>query len=119
MSKRIPAKFKEQLGKALGKWYRLFGEVQPRRPYREDDEGDEGSAVAKPLFIEHPFLAEMPIGASSDLTTVIENNADTISEAKKRSDELSEELQNRLSFELNQEHRKRLINENHLKPRPF
>ena len=115
MSKRIPAKFKAQLGEELSKWYRLFGKVQPRKPYHEDDEGD-GAATPKPLFAEHPLLADMPIGASSDLTSVVANDEHTLEEAANRSDELTEELQYKLSMELEQKNQKKFLYEHSLRP---
>jgi hypothetical protein len=115
MSKRIPAKFKAQLGGELSKWYRLFGKVQPRKPYHEDDTG-EGAATSKPLFAEHPLLAEMPIGASSDLTSIITNDEHTLEEAANRSDELTEELRYTLSMELERKNQKKFLYENYMKP---
>ncbi len=118
MSNRIPTKLKAQLGEELGNWYRLFGKVQPRKAYREDDE-DGGAASAQPLFMEHPFLAEMPLGASSDLTSIISNDKNTLEEAEKRSAELTEELQHRLSLTLEQKKQKKFLHEYHSKPQPF
>ena len=115
MSKRIPAKFKAQLGEELSKWYRIFGKVQPRKPYHEDD-GGSGTATVKPLFAEHPLLVDIPIGASSDLTSVIANDEQTLEEAAERSDELTEELQYKLAMELEQKNQKKYLYENYTKP---
>jgi hypothetical protein len=120
MSKRIPAKLKAELGEYLAEWYRRFGKVAPRRAYHEDD-GDAGGAAsnAPPLFEGHPFLNEMPIGASSDLASVLVADERTLDEADKRSDELTEELQNKLTLELGQKKQKKFLYEQHMKPQPF
>jgi hypothetical protein len=101
MSKRIPAKFKAQLGELLASWYSKFGKVMPRRAYHEDDEGGEGGTALK-MFEDHPFLAEMPIGAPSDLASVIVADKRTLDEADKRSKDLIPELQNKLTLTLGQ-----------------
>ncbi|EKD46024.1 MAG: hypothetical protein ACD_69C00043G0002 [uncultured bacterium] len=118
MSKRIPAKLKAQLGEYLAEWYRHFGKVAPRRAYHEDDEGKGGDTSAKPMFFEgHPLLSEMPIGASSDLASILVSDERTLDEADKRSDELTEELQNKLALELGQKQQKRYTYQ--IKPQPF
>lgn len=107
MSKRIPAKLKAELGEHLAKWYRNFGKVVPRRAYHEDDEGGSALGSAKPLFEGHPYLSEMPIGAPSDLASIIVNDDRTLDEANKRSEELTQELQNKLSLTLGYKKQKR------------
>lgn len=120
MSKRIPARLKAELGEYLAEWYRRFGRVAPRRAYHEDDEGKGGAAAnAPPLFEGHPFLSEMPIGASSDLASVLVADERTLDEADKRSDEMTEELQNRLTLELGQKKQKQFLYQQHMRPQPF
>jgi hypothetical protein len=63
-----------------------------RRAYREeDDEG--GSGVGENLFQSHPMLADQPVGASSDLTAIMSDNAETLQAAEERQNEASLELQ--------------------------
>lgn len=119
MSKRIPAKLKAQLGEYLAEWYRHFGKVAPRRAYHEDDESGGAAAEVKPPFESHPFLNEMPIGASSDLASVLVADSRTLDEAYKRSDELAEELQNRLTLALGQKKQKQFSYQQHMKLQPF
>lgn len=116
MSKRIPAKLKAELGECLATWYRTFGKVAPRRTYHEDDKGG-GDATAKPLFAEHPYLCEMPLGAPSDLSSIIINDDRTLDEANKRNEELTLELQNKLALELGQKKQKSFLYQT--KPQPF
>lgn len=119
MSKRIPAKFKAELGECLGAWYRKFGKVTPRRTYHEDDEATGSGAPANKMFEEHPFLAEMPIGATSDLASIIVEDSRTLDEANERKDDLTKELQNRLTLTLGQKLQKQLHYNYHIKPQPF
>lgn len=120
MSKRIPARLKAELGEYLAEWYRRFGKVAPRRAYHEDDEGNSGAASnAPPLFEGHPFLSEMPIGASSDLASILVADERTLDEADKRSEEMTEELQNRLTLELGQKKQKQFLYQQHMRPQPF
>jgi hypothetical protein len=119
MSKRIPAKFKAQLGELLAGWYSKFGKVTPRRAYHEDDEdGGKGSATLQ-MFEEHPFLAEVPIGASSDLASVIVEDSRTLDEADKRSEDLTEKLRNELALKLGQKLQQRKQYNYQTKPQPF
>lgn len=121
MSKRIPARLKATLGEYLAEWYRHFGKVTVRRAYHEDDEGSGGSGAppAKPIFEGHPYLAEMPIGAPSDLASIIVEDRRTLDEADKRSEELTEELQNKLALELGQKKQKKFLYQYHTKPQPL
>lgn len=100
MSKRIPAKYKAELGELLAVWYRHFGSVAPRRPYHEDDEKVGGGAAANKMFEDHPFLTEAPIGAPSDLSSVLVEDARTLDEANERKDELKNELRHKLDLTL-------------------
>lgn len=118
MSLRFPARLKAQLGEHLAARYRKFGKVAPRRAYHEDEEGGgKGSASPNPLFEGHPLLSEMPIGAPSDLASILVNDSRTLDEADKRNDELTEELQNRLAFELGQKKQKKFLYQT--KPQPY
>ncbi|EKE01794.1 MAG: hypothetical protein ACD_21C00052G0012 [uncultured bacterium] len=118
MSKRIPAKLKTQLGEFLAKWYRHLGKVTPRRAYHEDDEGT-GGGTANKMFEDHPFLAEMPIGAPSDLASVIVEDARTLDEANDRQEELTNELQNKLTLTLGKKLQKQHEHRYQPKPQPF
>lgn len=122
MSKRIAATYKAELGEFLANWYRHFGKVAPRRAYHEDDEGSAGSPASK-MFEDHPFLAQMPIGAPSDLASTIVEDARTLDEANERVDELKNELQNKLNLQLENKLEKKYRNENrpkfNPKPQPF
>lgn len=117
MSKRISAKLKAKLGEYLAEWYRRFGKVTPRRAYHEDNENSGDGAPAKPIFAEHPYLSEMPIGASSDLANILVSDDRTLEEANNRSEELTEELQNNLALALGQKQQKRFLYQT--KPQPF
>ena len=119
MSKRIPAKYKAQLGENLANWYRRLGKVAPRRPYHEDDESTGTGAPANKMFEDHPFLAEVPIGAPSDLASILVEDARTLDEANERKEELTNELKNKLDLTLGN----KLQNKNqyhlNIKPQPF
>jgi hypothetical protein len=121
MSKRIPAILKAELGEYLATWYRKFGKVAPRRAYHEDDEGGSGTAAAdvKPPFEGHPLLNDVPIGAPSDLASIIVADSRTLEEADKRSDELTEQLQNRLELALGQKKQRKFLYEHQTRPQPF
>lgn len=117
MSKRIPATYKVELGKFLAKWYRHFGKVAPRRAYHEDDEGSAGAPASK-MFEDHPFLAEMPIGAPSDLASTIIEDTRTLDEADERKDELKNELQNKLTMRLGNKLEQKNENRPRFNPKP-
>jgi hypothetical protein len=119
MSTRIPAKYKEQLGELLADWYRHLGKVAPRRAYHEDDEDSGTGAPANKMFEEHPFLAEAPIGAPSDLASVIVEDARTLDEANERKDELKNELQHKLDLTLGNKLQMRHQPRFDIKPQPF
>lgn len=116
MSKRIPATLKKELGERLAKWYRMFGKVAPRRAYYEDDSGSGDASMSPPLFEGHPLLAETPIGAPSDLSSILTADERTLEEADKRSEELTNDLQNKLSMELGKKYKKDLSFQ--ITPRP-
>jgi hypothetical protein len=97
MSKRIPAVYKAQLGEELAAWYRKYGKVAPRRAYHEDDEGGTGSAGM--VFEGHPLLEQMPLGASTDLASIVSNDERTLDEANNRADQLTYQLQQQLKQE--------------------
>jgi hypothetical protein len=118
MSQRIPAQLKKQLGELLASWYSKLGKVAPRRAYHEDDEGGEGSSTLK-MFEDHPFLSEMPIGAPSDLASVIIEDKRTLDEADKRSKDLTPELQNKLTLALGQKLKLQQKKQYQEAPRPY
>ncbi|MFA6409143.1 MAG: hypothetical protein WCW01_03095 [Gammaproteobacteria bacterium] len=94
----------KELGDLIGEGHRRFGKVAPRRPYLEDDDsGGEGGSRLSP-FAEHPLLASVPIGASSDLTFLTAENKFSSDEAEKRVDEaspqLTKQLENVLGFKM-------------------
>lgn len=118
MSKRIPAKLKAQLGECLAQWYRHFGKVAPRRTYHEDDEATGGGAANK-MFEEHPFLMDMPIGAPSDLSSVIVEDDRTLDEVNDRKEELTNELKNKLDMTLSQKLQDQKRYTQQIKPQPL
>ena len=117
MSKQIPATLKAQLGEALAEWYHNFGKVAPRRAYHEDD--TDAGGTANKMFEDHPFLAEVPIGAPSDLASTIVEDARTLDEANERSDDLTNELQNRLALTLGQKLQQQHRYHYQIKPQPL
>lgn len=81
---------KEQLGLLLAKGHARFGKVAVRRPFRDDDSGDGAAA----LTVEtHPLLANLPVGAASDLTAITAVNSGITDAASERLDELTPSLQ--------------------------
>jgi len=119
MSKRIPAKYKAQLGELLGDWYRHLGKVAPRRAYHEDDENTGTGAPVNKMFEDHPFLAEVPIGAPSDLASILVEDARTLDEANDRKDELTNKLQHKLDLVLGNKLQMRYQHHLDIKPQPF
>lgn len=117
MAGRLSSEIKTKLGEELAKWYRRYGKVTPRRPYKDDQEGG-GDAQAQPLFVAHPLLSELPVGAPSDLAFVDNNNPRCAEEAEKRSEELSNEPKQKLEMRLGMQnqHKKRYIYEQFTKP---
>ena len=97
---QIAVKNKIRLGMLLADGHRKFGEVAPRRPYYEEEEEERGGGAAKLLFETHPLLADLPIGAPSDLAHLIEKNGRTVDEAEKRSDQASPQLRKALEHAL-------------------
>jgi hypothetical protein len=88
---------KTLLSELIAQGHRRFGKVLPRRPYR-DDEG--GSGGAEFMFEEHPLFMNQPIGADLNVTPNIRANADTFDEARKRQNDLTPELQQKMSIAL-------------------
>ncbi len=99
---------KRQLSDLFAKEYTKQGKKVklPRQPYRDDDEGGEGSAG---LNVEtHPLLANLPVGADSDLTAIAAANSKITEAALERNEqELSPELKKQpvLQQRLGQEYR--------------
>ncbi|MBN2689226.1 MAG: hypothetical protein JXR42_01280 [Gammaproteobacteria bacterium] len=111
---KLKAKDKALLSMLLGEGHAKFGVVTPRRPYKEDDEsgGDDGSAKFLP---DHPLFMEQPIGASSDLTFIANQNSNSLDQAEERSDQASPELKKSLDNVLNMGKRARHV----ATPNPF
>lgn len=105
---KIPIKFKKELGELLAEWYRHFGKVNPRRAYHEDDD-EGGSGESKLVFDGHPLFDQLPIGAPSDLSSIIINNQRMLDEADKRADEATPEIQDRLEMVHGKKQRKELL----------
>jgi len=104
MAKKIAATFKAKLSEIIGIGHRQFGKVALRRPFDDDDdEGGEGGTGLQ--LEEHPFLAQQPIGAASDLTAIANQNSQAEDEAKERVNEASLQLQKSptLQAELNKQ----------------
>lgn len=91
--------YKAQLGLEIAKGHAKFGRVAPRRPYRDDEDGEGGAGLR---VEEHPLLADVPVGAASDLTAIASQNSEITEEALDRVEELNPALQNqpRLQAEL-------------------
>ena len=94
---------KRKLSELLAEGHRVFGEVKPRRAYKEDDEGG-GAGTAEFLFETHPLLAEQPVGASSDLTFLNSESSFSADEAEKREDQASPQLKKQLQNSLGKSH---------------
>jgi len=92
MARKIAVKYKRKLTELLGIGHSRFGKVAMRRDYRED-EGGEGTGESDLRLDSHPWLANLPDGADSDLTSVTNNNAHSEEAAKERVNEASQELQ--------------------------
>lgn len=91
MARKIKVHFKRKLSELLGKGHSKFGKVKLRKPYRDDE--DEGGGASTGLRLDsHPLFANLPDGASSDLSSVANNNAFSEDAAKERVNEASPEL---------------------------
>lgn len=88
---KISSEDKMQHGLLIAKGHSRFGPVAPRRPYKDDDDGDSG--VGGMIFETHPLLSEMPEGAPSDLMMDMNQNSDSIEAAQERYAELNLQLQ--------------------------
>lgn len=92
---------KMQLGELIAAGHRHFGSVMPRRPYADED-GTGGAGTAQ-FLPAHPLFMEQPIGASSDLTFLANENNLSMEEAEKRSDDLNPQLRKSLENKLGHE----------------
>ena len=101
MARKIKVQFKRKLSELLGLGHSKFGKVKLRKPYHDDDEG--GGAASGLRLDSHPLFANLPDGASSDLSSVASNSAFSEDAAKERVNEASPELrmQPTLQRELN------------------
>lgn len=97
----IANQLKAELGELLAKGHAKFGPVAARKAYPKDEEGGDG--LPRFSVETHPLLADMPVGAASDLTFIASENSNTLDEALDRVDELNPELKNQpaLQAELN------------------
>lgn len=91
---------KTQLSELIAAGHRKFGKVLPRRPYRDEDDEGEGGGGSALVFETHPLLSQMPVGATSDLAFIMEDNKFALDEAEKRSDEAVPELKKQLEMKL-------------------
>lgn len=92
MARRIEVKFKRKLTELLGIGHSRWGKVALRRDYRDDE--DEGGAGESDLRLDsHPWLANLPDGADSDLSSITNNNKHSTDAAKERVNEANPELQ--------------------------
>ncbi len=90
MARKISVQFKRRLTELLGIGHSKFGKVRLRKPYRDDE--DEGGAASGLRLDSHPLFANLPDGASSDLSGVANNNEFSEDAAKERVNEASPEL---------------------------
>jgi hypothetical protein len=91
MARKIKVHFKRKLSELLGLGHSKFGKVKLRKPYRDDEE--DGGAASGLRLDSHPLFANLPDGASSDLSSVANNNIYSEDAAKERVNEASPELQ--------------------------
>jgi len=99
---RLTKQQKTDLGETIGAWYRNFGKVNPRRAYHDDEESGTGAAGAVPPWEAHPLFMDMPIGASSDLASILVNDERTLDLAEEREKEACPELKNQLNLAMKQ-----------------
>lgn len=82
--------YKAQLSEIIAQGHAKFGAVAARRPYKDDDDSGDG---APGLTVEtHPLLANLPVGAASDLTAITSANSEITEEALDRVEELNPQL---------------------------
>lgn len=102
MTNRLTREQKIRLGEMIGAGHRQFGLVAPRRPYAKDDDDERGGSGAG-LLLDHPLLMRQPLGASSDLTFLTNENNFSTEKAEERSDEINPELRKALENKLGHE----------------
>jgi hypothetical protein len=83
---------KREMSRLFGIGHAKYGKVAARHPYRDDDEGGGDSGLPS-IVPEHPLLADLPVGAASDLTADVAANSESLEEAKERMPELTPALQ--------------------------
>jgi hypothetical protein len=118
MARRYSSIDKAELGELLASWYRNFGKVAPRRGYHDDDDSGSGEGGAKPPWENHPLFADTPIGAPSDLASVLVADKRTLAEAEERKNEACDELKNNLAMRMTNEERLENRYRNTIKPQP-
>lgn len=101
MANKLTREQKMQLGELIGAGHRQFGKVALRRPYAKDDDG--GDSGAAQLLPDHPLLSRQPVGASSDLTFMVNENNFSTEKAEERSADLNPELRKALENKLGRE----------------
>lgn len=114
---RIPIKYKAQLGEELAAYFRQFGNVAPRRAYHDDDESGTGGGTAKPPWESHPLFMDLPIGAPSDLASILVADERTMEAAEKRENECSPELKMQLTNALKQKYEYQI--QHRMAPQPY
>lgn len=114
---RIPTKQKAALGESLVAYFRQFGTVAPRRAYHDEDESGTGTGSAKPPWEAHPMFLETPIGAPSDLASILVADERTVENAENRMNEACPELRMQLEYSLKQKEEYRL--QQKIAPTPY
>lgn len=90
----IAIPLKRALGELVARGHSRFGKVNPRAPYREEDEGGASGGG----ILQHPLFADVPVGAASDLTAVTAEHAHINDLAEERKDEATPELRKQLEL---------------------
>jgi len=98
--RKLTREQKIKLGEIIAAGHRQYGKVAPRRPYAKEGDEDEGGTGSSQLLPEHPLLSRQPIGASSDLTFITNENNFSKEKAEERSDELNPVLRKSLENKL-------------------
>lgn len=92
MKTLITKQLLQALGETIALGHKKFGKVTlPRKPYKEDDGGEGGAQL---LFESHPFFADQPQGAMSDLLAAdVTHYSEALDAATERADQACPQLQ--------------------------